>query len=321
MKQFFIYFLIILIFISIGWFGHVAFQLYQDSHLAGVKASPKPTPLAKYSIENLSNTEFKPSEIKIEDKNLFSFMVDSKKVTGRITIPEGKGPFPLIVMFRGYVDPEIYYTGLGTKNAADYFTKNGYITIAPDFLGYAGSDIEASDVFESRFQTYTTAITLLKSLDHKNIQPFNYSQVFIWGHSNGGQVALTALEATGVNYPTVLWAPVTKIFPYSILYFTDEADDHGKFLRKELAKFEEAYDVEKFTLVNYLDKIKAPIQLHQGTNDDAVPYKWNDEFTKKLKGLKINVDYIKYIGADHNLNPNWNEASQTSLEFFNKYLK
>ncbi len=59
-------------------------------------------------------------------------------MTGRLTIPVGEGKFPIILMLRGYVDQEIYETGIGTKNAANYFSANGYITVAPDFLGYAG---------------------------------------------------------------------------------------------------------------------------------------------------------------------------------------
>lgn len=316
MKQIWIYLLIILIFTSIGWVGNMTKNIYFPAPTA--TPSPKPTPLAKYSIENLSNTEFKPSEIKIEGKNLFSFQVEGKKVTGRITIPDGTGPFPLIVMIRGYVDPKIYYTGLGTKNAADYFTKQGFITIAPDFLGYGGSDKEAEDIFESRFQTYTTIATLINSL--KSVTQWNQKDVFIWGHSNGGQIALTTLEITGVNYPTVLWAPVTKPFPYSILYYTDEADDRGKYLRNKLSQFENIYDVEIYSLVNYVNKIKSPIQLHQGTNDDAVPYKWSDDFYKKSKEKGVDIEYIKYSNADHNLNPKWNEVIQNTLLFYQKYL-
>lgn len=51
----------------------------------GLKVFSKP--LEKYTIENLSKTNFKPSELKI-DGNLFSFDVEGKKVTGQINIPD-----------------------------------------------------------------------------------------------------------------------------------------------------------------------------------------------------------------------------------------
>ncbi len=332
MKPYLSTFLIAVVFLLVGWFGNVAYHLPKSS--SNPISIVKPHPLEKYSIESLSNTNFQPLKIEIgnvlkEDPKFtsyeftFKFSPDlsenTKTTSGLINVPMGPGPFPVVVMFRGYVDQKKYVIGEGTQHAGEVFSKNGYITIAPDFLGYGNSDPEAGNIFESRFQTYVTAISLLKSVD--SIDRWDKKNVFIWGHSNGGQIALTALEVTGLDYPTVLWAPVSKPFPYSILNYTDESDDHGKLIRSELSKFEEDYDVEKFSLTNYLDRIKATIQLNQGTNDDAVPFYWSDSLAKILKNNKADITYIKYSGADHNLQPSWNEAVLTNLSFFNKMRK
>jgi dipeptidyl aminopeptidase/acylaminoacyl peptidase len=311
--RFIYYLLIATIFILVGWFANVAYHLPKSS--ANPISQVKPRPLEKYTLENLSKTNFEPSQLTIEGENLFSFKIDDKKVTGCINIPEGEGPFPLVVMFRGYVDQKTYNTCDGSKRAGEYFSDNGFITVAPDFLGYAGSDSEAANIFESRFQTHTTALTLLKSVH--SLDKWDKKNLFIWGHSNGGQIALTVLETSKADYPTVLWAPVSKPFPYSILYYTDESDDRGKLIRTELAKFEEDYDVEMFSLTNYLDAIAAPIELHQGTVDDAIPVEWSDLLAKKLPDVK----YYKYPGADHNLNPSWNLAVARSLTFFQNHIK
>lgn len=302
------------------------------------KLLPTPTPAPrifdKYSIDSLTSATVAISEIKIdkllsENEKYDSYMYKqtfdptfsnqkSKTVTGLINIPKGEGNFPIVVMFRGYVDPTIYSTGVGTRRAGEVFASNGFITVAPDFFGYGESDTEAGNVFETRFQTYTTAIETIKSLP--TINKWNQKDAFIWAHSNGGQIALTTLIATGNNYPTTLWAPVTKPFPYSILYFTDESVDGGKFLRGELAKFEEFYDTDLYSFTNYLDKINAPIQLHQGTNDDAVNWEWSSEFYNKMKSIEKDITYYKYPGADHNLQPSWNDVVNRDLEFFKKYL-
>jgi len=127
---------------------------------------------------------------------------------------------------------------------------------------------------------------------------------------------LITLEITGGNYPTVLWAPVSKPFPYSVLYYTDESEDRGKLIRSELSKFERLYDVEKYSLTNYLDMINAPLQIHQGTNDDAVPVSWSNTLTSDLKSLNKRVEYIKHTEADHNMNPDWNNTAEQSLKYF-----
>ena len=291
-------------------------------------------PLERYSIENLAKTNIPEGKIiikeKIEEKEtfdsyIFEFQFNPnldqktiKKTSGLINIPKGKSTFPLVIMIRGYVDPKIYKTGTGSKNMSYFLAEKGFITIAPDFLGYADSDREAENIFESRFQTYTTILSLIKSVE--DIEKWDRKNIFIWGHSNGGQIALYTLEVSEKNIPTVLWAPVSKPFPYSILYYTDEAEDKGKFIRKELAKFEELYDVDKYSITNYFDRINSPLLIIQGTSDGAVPEKWSKELSQKLEKLGKKVKYQTYTGADHNLKPRWDEAAESTLEFFVKNL-
>jgi dipeptidyl aminopeptidase/acylaminoacyl peptidase len=320
-----------LVFALIGWFANTAYHLPQNSNLI---ASVKPTPLYKYAIENLSKAHFEPGKIEFGKiiKNTpkytsYEFSMEFnpdftdtlKKTSGVINIPSAEGKFPVVAMFRGYVDQKTYVTRQGTQRVGEVLAENGFVTIAPDFLGYGNSDIEASDIFEARFQTYVTSAVLIKSIN--SLPVWDQKNIFVWGHSNGGQIALTLLEITGVDYPAVLWAPVGKPFPFSILAYTDESDDHGKYIRSELSKFEETYDAEKFSLENYFSQIKAPISLLQGTNDDAVPFYWSDSLAKILKENGAEIAYTKYPGADHNLQPSWNRAVLTTLSFFNKMRK
>ncbi len=332
MKKTLLYTITSIVFIVIGWFANVAYRLPKSS--SNPIAQIKPTPLYKYSIENLATTNIPSSKIEVGDlisetndystyKYHMEFSPDLSKnlktVSGIINIPKGVGPFPVVVMFRGFVDQKTYVMGTGTQPSAKVFAKNGYITIAPDFFGFGESDKESNDIFETRFQTWTTAVTTLKSLS--TIEKWDKNNVFIWGHSNGGQIALTTLEITGATYPTVLWAPVTMPFPGSILYFTYEYDDQGKYIVEHLSDFNSIYDSSKFSLTNYIDRIKAPIQLNQGTLDSEIPYFLNDAFIKQLKEATISATYIKYSGNDHNMRPNWNSVVENNLEFFEKNKK
>lgn len=305
-----------------------------------------PKPLEVYTIESLSNIsypagklEYKKSitvEDNLSDKDrgytsyIFNLKFqpnperkDEKSTSVLINKPITEDldtKYPLVVMIRGYVDPSIYSPGIGTKRAAEVFVKNGFITVAPDFLGYAESDINSSNIFESRFQTYTTILSLFNSLTTYTIPEWDGQNISIWAHSNGGQIALTTLEITRRNIPTVLWAPVSKPFPYSILYYTDESADRGKLIRRELGNFEDTYDTDKYSLDLFFDKINAPIQLHQGTADDAIPQAWSDDLVKKLKQSEKDIEYFVYPNADHNLQPGWNTAVMRSLEFYRKNL-
>ena len=128
-------------------------------------------------------------------------------------------------------------------------------------------------------------------------------------------------QITGKNYPTVLWAPVSKPFPYSILYFTDEFADHGKALRKVVADFENDYDIELYSPNNFYPWINASMEIHQGTADDAVPLKWSDNLVADLTKLGRDITYFTYPGADHNLLSGWEEAVQRSLDFYKEQFK
>jgi hypothetical protein len=308
----------------------------------------KQLPLLKYSIGNLQNYDFQSSAITVKEitggttdysSYVFSYQTLGKTMTGQINIPSTAQPskgYPVVIMVRGWVPEETYTAGAGTKSAAAVFAENGYVTLAPDFFGFGESDEESANSWEARFQKPVNIVELLETIKNNSQikidgQNINLSKdKYIWAHSNGGQVALAALEMSGESIKTALWAPVTTPFPYSILFFSDEHEDEGKEMRKWLSLFEDDYDAADFTVTQHLDKLQGSIQIHQGTADDAVPVAWNDEFVEKIeleneerlestdsaKLDPIEINYFKYSGANHNLQPGWNTAIQRDLVFF-----
>ncbi len=298
---------------------------------------PQLKPLERYSYPNLRKIRFAKSAIVLtkeishsEEINsyLFVFYVEGKKVTGLANIPIESGSYPVIVLIRGYVDRDTYEAGVGTGRVGEALAKSGYITLAPDFLGYGESDTPTHNSIEERFQTYTTSLTLLSSINSlsdtlatSSAKP-DTNNVGIWAHSNGGQIALTALELSGKKIPTALWAPVSKPFPYSVLYYTDEFEDEGKALRKAIADFEKNYDIQKYSPTTYFSWIRAPIQIHQGFADTAVPWQWSEMLFNKLEEKNKKVQLFTYPNADHNLMPSgWSVAVERTTAFFDSHLK
>lgn len=294
-------------------------------------------PLDKYTFERLKRKTFTASSIKIDKKikdedtfasYIFYFTVEGKKVSGLMNIPKTEGIYPVLVMLRGFIDKKGYTIGDGTRHSGEVFAENGFITLAPDFLGYGKSDSPPKNSIEERFQTYTTALSLLSLLSQLNeslkrstdVQA-DASKVGIWGHSNGGHIALSVLAISGKKYPTVLWNPVSKPFPYSILYFTDDFDDHGKALRKVVADFEKDYDAELYSPTNYYKWVKSPIQLHQAIDDEAVPLRWSQQLIEILEKLEKEVEYFEYLGEDHNFSRgSWPLATQRSVLFYQNHF-
>jgi dienelactone hydrolase len=308
------------------------------------ESQEKMYPLLKYSFSELANRGGIASELKIERElektadftaYVFTYKTDEKKISGQINIPKNDNskPLPVILMMRGYVPLEEYQIGSGTKNTAAVLSRAGYITIAPDFLGYGESDSPPGPIFAERFVKPMNVMDLYATVQNldgkqitfqkKNLATVDAFRLGLWGHSNGGQISLSFLEITGNPIPTVLWAPVTKPFPFSVLFFSDEVEDNGKGLRGTLAKFEEDYDIENFTIGNRLDMVRSKIQLHQGSEDDAVPQKWSDEFYSHFagKGKKDQIEYYVYPGGNHGLYPDIQTVLDRTLAFYEREVK
>lgn len=316
------------------------------------KTETKSLPLLKYSISTLANTNIQAqSALQLlapqkTDTDFVSytgsFLAEGKKISALINVPIAPAPnktgYPVLIMVRGYVAPEDYQPGVGTKNAAEFFARQGFVTVAPDFLGYGTSDPDLTDTWESRFIKPLQLVSLFKTLQTYpalsatgSARPVivNPQQLGIWAHSNGGQIALTALEILHTPIPTTLWAPVTAPFPYSLLYFSDENDDEGKQTRAWIAQFERDYDAFDFSLTQHLDLLHGEFQLHHGTADDAALKSWSDEFLAKVKKLnevrpkadKLIFNYFTYPGANHNLQPGWDAAIARDLSYFKTQLK
>lgn len=320
-------FLFLLFGIGIGYliWGRMDYSMLSP---LGLGKRTRNAEIEKYSFENLRKNTFKPSKIVLQKvlreesqftSHLFTYLFESKQVSGMINIPEEKGKLPVVIMIRGYIDKEIYETGIGTVRAAEVFAKNGFITLAPDFLGFGESDDESENSLENRFSRPAQILQLITSV--KSLPQADTNNIFIWAHSNGGQVALSILEITRKEIPTTLWAPVSKSFPYSVLYYSDEFSDKGRYLRRIIYEFEKYFNVDEYSIDTYLQNIQAPLIIHQGGADDAVPSQWSDELVERLEGLGKDVIYYFYPGADHNMLGSWNTVVQRDVAFFQKHLQ
>lgn len=297
--------------------------------LGEISQQPKELPYLKYGFEQLAKRGGVSSPIEVV-ANKFYYQSGGRRISGEINYPYSQysGKSPVVVMARGYVDKEIYKTGIGTHPAASVFAKAGFITLAPDFSGYGESDSEDENALGARLSKPVEILDLLASLS--SLPQADLSQVYLWGHSNGGQIMLSVAEILGKSEEAgirpgyqvkglTLWAPVSKPFPYNILYYTDEASDSGKWLRGEVANFEKDYDVFNYSVDRYLDWINVPLQIQQGSNDESVPKLWSDQLVKSLQEKGKEVKYYAYPGADHNMRPAWEQVVERDLEFFRSF--
>jgi uncharacterized protein len=303
--------------------------------------------LAQYNFENLRKRENKASKIKIVGESVvldearknvlkayekegikkednfksyeITFESNGKTISGMMNIPMTpmSNKMPVVIMIRGYAENEGYFVGSGSWKAADELARNGFVTVSLDFLGYGLSTGESKDILEARFEKPVGVLDLIESV--KALDFVDGTKIGIWSHSNGGQIAISVLEITGQNYPTVLWAPMTNPFPASVLETMDDSEN-GKIVKQKIADFEEDYDSKLYSIDNFYEWINSPILIHQGTADVWCKVKWQQDLQKRLKKLGKDVELDIRQGNDHNLKQSWDEVIKMDIEFYkNKF--
>ncbi len=297
--------------------------------LEAMKATEYLVDYSPYTFEALGKRQFEPGKIKLgailtQEENftsyVFTYQSDGKTISGMANIPVGLGRFPVIILLRGYADSQNYHVGLGTERSANNLAMGGFLTLAPDFLGYGYSDWEDKDILSARFYRPVEVLSLLSAVS--SLPSADSSRIGLWGHSNGGQIALSLLEITGKAYPTSLWAPISLGFPESVLVYLG-TEDVGNIVKEKVDKFLVNNDPKKYSISEGFEKIKAPFIVHQATYDELIKTEWTKSLVEKLKSNGNKVDLYLYSRENHNFN-RYKETGevlrQRDLEFFTYWL-
>ncbi|MDR2047900.1 MAG: alpha/beta hydrolase [Treponema sp.] len=312
---------------------------------AGFAAGQTEAVFDDYSLKALQSYAYKPSELTItrfvsDTGGYYAFdMIYTSMgltVSARFRVPQTT-PRGLILMFRGHQFPRGYYTGKGTENIGRRFLEAGYATVAPDFLGFAASSAVPAPVRAHQLYSIINAVELYLSMEKpvfrfapgvtvsaaaRTALPAAFSKFGVWGHSNGGQVAIHFLEIVKKPIPAILWAPVTLDYPDNVAHY-------GRDVSWAEA-FKASHAAADFALRSYLGNIApgTPILLEQGTADISVPKSWSDDFAAAIaaenarRGAagKIALDYRSYDGANHDLEPHLPSVWARDVAFWVRHL-
>jgi len=261
---------------------------------------------------------------------LFAYPSDGLRITGMLNRPKGKGPFPVVILNHGYYPLDVYQTGNGSKVAADYLANQGFLTLAPDFRSHAGSD-DAPNLFRAGHVIDTlNLIPLAQKLPYA--QP---GKVGMWGHSNGGAITAKSIVISDQIAAAVIYSPASSNIAEDYQFRVERARSRsgqppgrrsGVIDRVEVefpVAPDEAPDLyERLSPLPYLRYVSAPVQIHWGTADETVPYKWPGDLLDGLKAAGKDVEYFEYAGQPHSF---LGEANQLYLrrtaEFFARFLR
>ena len=221
------------------------------------------------------------------------FFRGSTQIYGEIYVPEGKGPFPAVLVSGGFATPYYGYGGM-----AEWFAQNGIIGVVydPSDMGNMGADpddfLNWSPLTEvSDIECILEALSTLKIVDTDNI--------FLWGHSMGG----FASAYVGFRNPDLIKG---LILIEPALYLNDEAKEAFPDISEipdvvpGSPDFGRAYyrDLCSFDIYDYMPDYGGEVALFAGTVSPSIGTD-EPEYLTRAAELLPSGNLIKVIGANH----------------------
>jgi dipeptidyl aminopeptidase/acylaminoacyl peptidase len=317
-------------------------------------ASPTPTIeelVFPFTIDGLRQHDFKSGAVHIrstldENDNFTTYLIDypsdGLKITGVMQVPEGEGPFPVILMNHGFFSRSVYNSGDGTDRASAFLAEHGYITLASDYRSWGDSDVGSSFFYSG---LVIDVINLLNAIP--SIEQADAERIGMWGHSMGGGVTMKALTIDTRIKAAVLYSPVSADFADIIARwgpgcFGDAAQgeliagcNSSDVIPENLPhNVQDAYrfvasDEEALKQVSpfyHLDDVNVPIQIHYGTEDgkylSGTPPQWSVKLTQGLRDAGKHAELYQYEGEGHSfIGQPWFDFMGRTLRFFDKFVK
>ena len=239
---------------------------------------------------------------------------DGETISGYVTVPNGEGPFPLVVMPHG--GPYVSETVDRFDEWSQMLANNGYMVLQPQ---YRGSQKYGLDFYKSAFINGSEAGRAMQ--DDKDdgalylvkqglVDP---DRMAMFGWSYGGYAALIAAAREDQIYQCVIaGAAVTD---------PDMQMDYYRYRIEGSAKIEQLTTWDgAVSPIKEVKKINVPMLVVHGDNDQRVPPEHFDKYIDELD--RAGIDYQKLIleGADHFSNTLFYHHKialyETMLDFF-----
>lgn len=124
----------------------------------------------------------------------FKFMNEGREINGVITLPEGEGNYPLVVMNHGFAGSK--EEGIGFVTISEALARNGIASVRFDFSGCGASVVPFSE-FSLGHNISDSNAVLKYVLENESI---DQSRLGILGYSMGGRLAIMVTEADDNPY-------------------------------------------------------------------------------------------------------------------------
>jgi dipeptidyl aminopeptidase/acylaminoacyl peptidase len=288
-----------------------------------------PDPYEKYTIPYLRSRTYgggqvqlvgNPSHYSNFTRYLITYPSDGITIAGFMDVPNGLGPFPVIIALHGYIDPLQYTTLDYTTRYADALATSGYLVLHPNMRNFPPSG-QGDDLFRVGMAIdVLNLIAIVKATGGQNgaLDAADPQRIGLWGHSMGGGIATRVLTVSPDVKAALLYSPVSgddlKNYAAMAIWSNNKRGDQ-----------ERAVPPGEFPLISpmfFYQYVQAAVSIHQGMADTTVPVQWSRATCDQLQEMGKTVECHYYDGQGHIFAGNPDKTfMRYASEFFDTYLR
>jgi dipeptidyl aminopeptidase/acylaminoacyl peptidase len=305
-------------------------------------STPTPTPTAKpsppkppnpISVAALTQKTYDGRDLKLGrslgdfgsyQRYLITYRGDGLRISGVMNVPDGKGPFPVLVLNHGYIDPKTYFPGQGMPREHDYLARQGYVVLHTDYRNHATSDDDPDVDYELRLPYVVDTINAVRAVKTSKLPFLDTDRVGWLGRSMGGAVTLTALAAQpGLVDAAVVYASTSSLAADNWRQFSSDPPDRP--VNRRIARtYGLPQDNPAFwraaSARPFFDRVTEPVLVHHGLQDDTCPIAWSRATVAALEREGVDVTFRTYRGEGHTFERQWQTSIERTVDFFDRHL-
>jgi len=250
-------------------------------------------------------------------RKLIKYRSEGLDLFGFINIPEGEGPYPVIFMFHGYIEPELYRTVGYSTRYADAMAEAGFIVVHPNLRGYAPSDDGENSLGIGDTVDGLNLINLVRQQSGSPglLEKADSNRIGLWGHSMGGGIVERILVVDPDIDAALLYASIHANEEFNLAHFDKDGRGEEKITASSAA-------LRKISPLFYLESIDTPLSIHHGSDDMVVPIEWSQFLCKFLAEKGIKVECMDYDGMPHTFRNSGDTLfMKNTIEFFSLHLQ
>ncbi len=247
------------------------------------------------------------------------------RISGKLDVPRGKGPFPAVVLAHGYIDPAVYVNGQGMRREQDWLARAGYVVLHTDYRNHAFSERDPSAERKLRLGYTTDVVNAVHALRRTTKVPVDDDRIGLVGRSMGGGVVYNVLTAQpGLVDAAVVFAPVSS----------RASDNFDRWIRDDparsglsgyiLRRYGEPRTHPRFwrevSPRTYFGRVTEPVMIHHGTADQTCPIRWSRASLRALKAAGVDARMYTYPGEPHAFVAAWPLSMRRTTAFLDRRL-